>query len=86
MKRVSVLLLVMMLIAPGLTPAQIRVHRIRHRPGNQFRRMDLNGDGRISRDEWRRRPRRFDRLDLNRDGYITRDEMREARRLRRVRR
>src|SRR5438552_7939132 len=60
MKRISMLaLLVIILMAPGLTMAQIRIPRIRHRhaQGNRFRRLDLNGDGRISRSEWRGRQR-----------------------------
>lgn len=46
------------------------------RPGKRFQRLDRNQDGRISRDEWTRRPRAFDRLDLNHDGFITREELR----------
>jgi Ca2+-binding EF-hand superfamily protein len=43
-------------------------------------RMDTNGDGKISRDEWKRPADMFDKLDTNHDGYITRDEMRAGRR------
>jgi Ca2+-binding EF-hand superfamily protein len=34
--------------------------------------MDANGDGRISRDEFKGRPAAFDRLDVNHDGFIDR--------------
>jgi Ca2+-binding EF-hand superfamily protein len=37
-------------------------------------RMDKNNDGRISRDEWNRKPERFDKLDKNGDGYLDREE------------
>ncbi len=36
--------------------------------------MDTNGDGKISRSEWRL-PRGFDKLDVNHDGFITKDEL-----------
>ena len=48
-------------------------------PGKKFQRLDLNHDGRISRDEWTRKPKAFDRLDLNHDGFITREELRQHR-------
>ena len=43
-------------------------------------RMDTNGDGKISRDEWKGPADMFDKLDTNHDGYISRDEMRAGRR------
>jgi len=39
-----------------------------------MRREDRNGDGKVSRDEFRGPPEHFDRFDRNRDGYITEDE------------
>jgi arylsulfatase A-like enzyme len=43
--------------------------------GREFiRRNDRDGDGRVSRDEFRGPARAFDRNDRNRDGYLTEDE------------
>jgi Ca2+-binding EF-hand superfamily protein len=36
--------------------------------------MDKNGDGKISRDEWKGSTEVFNRLDANHDGFITPDE------------
>jgi hypothetical protein len=47
--------------------------------------MDTDQDQRISRDEWKRRPKGFDRLDSNGDGFITREEMAALREKRRKR-
>ena len=52
--------------------------RGRHQKGRLLKRADANGDGQISRDEWKRNPRGFDRLDGNRDGVISRDEAQQA--------
>ncbi len=52
----------------------------------RFQEMDTNKDGKVSREEWKRRPRAFDRLDANYDGYITRQEMQAARKKARKRR
>ncbi len=43
-----------------------------------LKRMDANGDGQVSREEWTRQARGFERLDRNNDGFITRDEAAEA--------
>ncbi len=39
-----------------------------------MRREDRNGDGKVSRAEFRGPPEHFDRFDRNRDGYLTEDE------------
>jgi hypothetical protein len=39
-----------------------------------MRREDRNGDGKVSRDEFRGPPEHFDRFDRNKDGYLTEDE------------
>ena len=55
--------------------------RMRYR---MLARLDANGDGVITREEFLSRPMRmFDRLDMNGDGRITREEMAKARKLRR---
>ena len=37
----------------------------------QFKKLDANKDGAISRDEWKRRPQAFDRLDADHSGSLT---------------
>jgi hypothetical protein len=39
-----------------------------------MRREDRDGDGKVSRDEFRGPPDHFDRFDRNKDGYLTEDE------------
>jgi Ca2+-binding EF-hand superfamily protein len=41
----------------------------------QFKKLDLNQDGGISRDEWKKRPKAFDRLDADRNGTLTAEEL-----------
>ena len=44
-------------------------------PGDMFKRMDANGDGKLSREELPDRARQnFDRVDSDRDGFISREE------------
>ncbi len=42
---------------------------------DRFENLDLNGDNRVSRNEWHGTAARFTALDANRDGVITRVEM-----------
>jgi Ca2+-binding EF-hand superfamily protein len=44
--------------------------------GMRYRRMDTNGDGVISRNEWRGTPESFDAQDWNHDGVLSGDEVR----------
>jgi Ca2+-binding EF-hand superfamily protein len=49
--------------------------------GAMFKKLDTDGDGRISRAEAQAAPRlaeRFDAIDANKDGFITMDEMKAA--------
>lgn len=62
----------------GHTPQRQRARR------GKFAKMDLDGDGRISRAEWRGKPKVFDRIDADHDGFITRDEWRNRRADRRL--
>jgi len=47
-------------------------------PADLFSSVDANGDGQITRDEWRWSRRSFNECDRNRDGRLTPDEFGEA--------
>ncbi len=49
--------------------------RIDKRIQTRIQRIDRNGDGAVSRDEWPGAAKRFDRLDANHDGVLTKDEL-----------
>ena len=56
---------------------QKRRARVAKRFAQRLERVDKNGDGVISRDEWpARRSRAFDRIDTNHDGVVSADELR----------
>ncbi len=44
-------------------------------PDDVLKKLDNNGDGKVSRDEWTGPPQAFDRLDSDSDGAITKDEI-----------
>lgn len=50
-----------------------------HEPGAgaeaRFKQMDINGDGQLTRDEWRGTERTFNAKDKNADGVLTLDEV-----------
>ena len=50
--------------------------RMAKRFAARFKKIDKNGDGVISRDEWPRKARAFDRIDSNHDGVVSTDELR----------
>ena len=80
MRRSSVVMALMFLTLPVLVSAQGRAGKQagRHNGGRLLKRLDKNGDGQISRDEWQKRPQVFDRIDQNHDGVITSDEAETA--------
>src|SRR5215813_1408955 len=41
----------------------------------RMKRMDINNDGVISRDEWKGKAEVFDKIDKNGDGSLTREEL-----------
>jgi Ca2+-binding EF-hand superfamily protein len=49
-----------------------------HNGEKRMKTMDINNDGKISRDEWKGKPEAFNRIDKNGDGSITREELGEA--------
>jgi len=44
-------------------------------PEDVLKKLDTNGDGKVSRDEWTGPPQAFDKLDANADGAITKEEI-----------
>src|SRR3954471_11847592 len=62
MKFATVLLSLTMALPLTVTAAQ------------KHQKMDTDGDGKISRAEWKGPADMFDKLDANHDGYITADE------------
>jgi Ca2+-binding EF-hand superfamily protein len=71
--------------APATQQQQLRQQRrerirerLRQRVEARFQQMDVNHDGAISRDEWKRNTTAFDRFDVNHDGMLTQDELKTA--------
>ncbi len=91
MKKILVVIVILSaLTLPALAQRSLgrqqrRQQRREAHVAKKFAKLDRNSDGKISRDEWTRKPKAFDRLDLNHDGFITIDEIKEARQQRRGR-
>lgn len=47
-------------------------------PAERFKRMDQNGDGVLTREEFRGQPENFDRMDRNGDGKLSQEEQKMA--------
>jgi Ca2+-binding EF-hand superfamily protein len=75
----SLLILLLASSTPGQTsdPQTTPGRRSAKRDG-AMKRMDTNNDGKISRDEWRRKAEAFDKLDSDNDGFLTREELSAA--------
>ncbi len=80
MRRSYILAALILALTTATASSQIRSskHGGRHKLDKLFQRADKNGDGQISRYEWRKRHQAFDRIDQNHDGFISRDEARGA--------
>ena len=75
------ILTAVMLVAGAAFGQQPQIERRQgrhHDPNRLFQRADANRDGKISADEWKRRPEAFSRLDQNHDGSISQDEAQSA--------
>jgi Ca2+-binding EF-hand superfamily protein len=44
----------------------------------RMKRLDINNDGKISRDEWKGKPEAFAKIDKDGDGSLTREEFGDA--------
>lgn len=82
MKKLFAFLLSLTLLAATAVPLFAQAQSKAERKKNaraRFEEMDTNNDGKVSKSEWKGRPRAFDRLDADHDGYVTRDELKAGR-------
>lgn len=81
MERVKVIsALLALLVVSGTALGQSEAPQgKRDRQARQRVKRDTDGDGKLSRSEWSRKPEVFDRLDSDKDGFLTRDELRAGR-------
>ncbi len=63
---------------PQWVPQAEQGRQAQARESMRWRAMDTNGDGRITRSEWRGNARAFDNHDWNNDGVLSGDEVRPA--------
>ena len=92
-RHLPIFLLSLALAAPAVLSGAPAQALVKNRPLQQnpqyddetnlrFEEMDTNGDGRVTRDEWRGNDRSFDVHDWNRDGMLSGDELRPGSRRR----
>lgn len=70
--RMKLFLYLGMVFVYVLLPAPVGAQ---NRSAIMMKNADADGDGRISRKEWKGPPRRFDQFDKDGDGYLTLDEL-----------
>jgi hypothetical protein len=70
----------------GTAAGQPQTPETRPERQRQFKKLDLDGNGSISRQEWKGKPKAFDRLDANHDGQLTPAELQRRPRARASRR
>ena len=71
----SGVLLMTVLGFAGEAAAQQPPRRAQKRFQAQFKKLDADRDGGISRQEWKRRPKAFDRLDTDHNGILSTQEL-----------
>jgi len=79
MRGVPLILLFILLLSVPAEPQDRR----RGDPWERMSRYDTNGDGEVSREEFRGPAQIFDRMDANGDGVVTKQEVEERMRSRR---
>lgn len=82
MKRLLILVACVLILLTSISvlaqdPQGRPAPRQRRSPNREkmMKRMDINNDGAISRDEWKGKPEAFDKIDKNGDGSLTREEL-----------
>lgn len=65
-------LLSLILLAPCLNAEEAKKS-----PAERFKAMDVDGDGKISRGEWKEDAKYFEAMDGDRDGFVTQEEARK---------
>lgn len=71
---------------PDAAPKASLAEKMQKRAQARFQKLDVNGDGVLSRDEVANRPhlaQNFDAIDSNKDGKLTPDELRSSMKSRR---
>ncbi len=67
---VRLLLLALVIVWPGFSGNA----DAEERSAIAIKKNDKNGDGRVSRREWRKPKKIFNEIDVNGDGFLTREE------------
>ncbi|MEK6304039.1 MAG: hypothetical protein AABO41_25330 [Acidobacteriota bacterium] len=76
----ALFLTIAVLAVPAFPQTESPGQRSRQHKGQRLKRADVNGDGQISRDEWKGKGRAFEHLDRNHDGNVSLEEAQQARR------